>query len=105
MSFICKACGRQRAGSTTKGQEVCAECQPTQAGQAVLLLAEFERCRVNGMHIQSLDVIVGHAQNGPPLGDGDDSIHPDQWAKLRDLVKAARAYNEALDAAAPWSRP
>lgn len=97
MSFHCKACGCQRAGSPAEGEEVCDECRPTQAGRALLLLARFERCQVDADDVLALDAVLDEAQNGPPDGEGDGSLTVRRWATLRDLVTAARAFNEALD--------
>ena len=96
MSFHCKACGRQRAGSPAEGQEVCDECRPTQAGRACLLLAHFE-CRFDADQILALDNILGEAQNGPPDGAADKSFTVRRWIAIRDLIDVARKFNKALD--------
>ena len=94
MSFHCKACGRQRAGSPAEG-DVCNECRPTQAGRALLLLLHFDKVDVEP--IIALDSILDDAQNGPPDGAGDGSLTERRWTTLRALVTAARAYDEALE--------
>ena len=97
MGFLCKACGRQRAGSPGEGFEVCDACRPTQAGRATLLLRHFEAGRVDYEVINTLDEVLDQAQNGPPDGECDDSLTENRWAKYRALVSAARAFNEAMD--------
>jgi hypothetical protein len=96
MSFICKACSRQRAGSTAEGEEVCAECRSTQMGRAALLLKHFESRRIYEEQIDQLDAVLGEAQNQPPLGTADGSISARRWTRLRALMVAARAFNDAL---------
>lgn len=97
MSFICKACGRQRAGSPAEGEEVCRECRPTQSGRAFLLLSNFEKCQLDGDDILALETILGEAQNGPPDGEADGSFTERRWTALRVMVDAARKFNEALE--------
>lgn len=94
MSFICKGCGRHRAGASGV---VCADCRNTQAGDAGELLEHFEGCRVSGEFIEALDEILGKAQNGPPNGEADGSIDADRWARLSELSRAATAFNAAID--------
>ena len=97
VSFFCKACGRQRAGSPAEGEEVCDECRPTQAGRAFLLLASFEGCQVEVDDLSELEHILGEAQNNPPAGASDGSLTERRWYALRDLVAAATKFNEAID--------
>lgn len=97
MSFTCKACGRQRAGSPAEGEEVCSECRPTQAGRAFLLLSSFEECQLDGDDILALETVLGEAQNGPPDGEADGSLTERRWTALRDVVQAARKFNEAIE--------
>jgi hypothetical protein len=100
MSFICKACGRQRAGSPALGEMVaigvaiCDDCRATQLGRAVLALANFKE--IGEPSIRALDAILDEAQNDPPDGAADGSIPELRWITLRRLVAAARAYNDAL---------
>jgi hypothetical protein len=91
VSFFCKACGRQRAGSPAEDEEVCDECRPTQAGRAFLLLASFEKCQIDGDDLVSLELVLDDAQNG------DGSFTARRWSALRVLTTAARNFNEALE--------
>lgn len=95
MSFYCRACGRQRAGSPAEDEEVCDECRPTQAGRAFLLLPHFEK--IDMEHVTALDAVLDEAQNGPPDGAGDGSLTERRWSALRILVSAARVYDEAME--------
>lgn len=97
MSFFCKACGRQRAGSPAEGEEVCDECRPTQAGRAFLLLKHFETHRLRSEHILRIDALLGEAQNGPLDGAADGSLAGSRWTSLNRLMDAARNFNDALD--------
>jgi len=97
VSFFCKACGRQRAGCTADGEEVCDECRPTQAGRALLLLLNFEQCEIDGDDIVNLENVLDEAQNEPPLGEADGSFTEGRWTALRVLAKAARNFNAALE--------
>jgi len=96
MSFHCRACGRQRAGSPVDGKEVCDECRFTQMGRAAMLLAHFEA--LSGREwTDALEVVLDKSQNGPPDGEGDGSIGERQWAALRAVVRGARDISAALD--------
>lgn len=91
------ACARQRAGSPAYGEEVCDECRPTQAGRALLLLASFKKCEVDGDDIVNLENVLDEAQNEPPLGEADGSFTEGRWTALCILAKAARNFNAALE--------
>lgn len=91
MSFFCKACGRYRAD----GNEVCSDCKNTQMAKAIPLLHHFDKIRFDDVVLQSLDEILSEAQNSPPEGFADRSIPEARWTAIRDLIKSARAYNEA----------
>jgi hypothetical protein len=97
VSFICKACSKQRAG--TSG-EVCSDCWETQIGAAAKLFAYFERRRINEEFVGALVAILAHDAR-PDIRDG--SITERRRARLVNLVQAAQALNDAIDAAIPQS--
>ena len=96
MSFVCLACGRQRAGASGY---VCDECKDTQMGAAAgALVCYFENREVN---VEPLADILDAAANRPPEGDSDGSITEKRWNRLTRLVSAGREFNAALEAAFP----
>lgn len=99
MSFVCKACGRQRSGSG----EVCSGCWDTQMGAAAKLLVYFENRRFSDEHIAAIDEILAAAGNPLFDSEADGSITEPRWNRLIRLTRAARAFNEAIDEAIPRS--
>lgn len=68
---------------------------PKDRAAAVMALAPLAN-PIETEKIEKLSAIVDKAQNGPPLGPGDGSLSPREWAALRDVVKAAREYQAAI---------
>jgi hypothetical protein len=98
VSFLCKACGNQRAGSPAEGLEVCEPCRPTQAGRAALLLRHFQKIDVDD--VLALETVLDDASNLPPDGYNDGSLTENRFIKFQLLARAARDFNEAVDNAA-----
>jgi hypothetical protein len=88
VSFICKACNRQRAGASG---EICDECWNTK------LLFHFENRQFAAEHISALQTILDESQDGPPDGKADGSIDDRRWIQITKLLRTARVFNEALD--------
>src|SRR5271155_1971520 len=100
MSFLCKACGRQRSGSPAVGEGVCNECRSTQMGRAVRLLDYFFEENVPSKEqIDALDAILDDASNVPPEGTSDGSISERRWTAMRGMIKVARTYRIMINAA------
>jgi len=43
-------------------------------------------------HLRMLDTALDEAQNGPPDGQGDDSITPGEWNRYNELRKRLRDF-------------
>jgi hypothetical protein len=41
---------------------------------------------------EELRLVVGQAQNGPPDGEGDGSIHPEQWERFKQIERALQVF-------------
>ena len=48
-------------------------------------------------HAQSLHELLGRAQNGPPDGEGDNTINPREFTNLREIENAAARLRRALE--------
>lgn len=68
----------------------------TDRGTAIQILARIIATSDNRRNFADLEDVVDKAQNGPPLGPGDGSLSEKEWTALRDLVKAARAFEDAV---------
>jgi hypothetical protein len=118
MSFSCKACGQQRAGTASwpDGYEICEECRqqhlpkgspPTQLGRAAILLHHFAPHRLYEEQIDQLEAVLNptffrHVKTDTDASmlvkiPGDDkTISGRRRTKLMALVAAAREFNNTL---------
>lgn len=73
----------------------------TQREEAAAIVAEIVD-RVGSVMVplvdasRRLDDVLGRAQNGPPDGEADGSLTPEQWTTLRDFAEQTRGAINAI---------